>query len=469
MGLLQTYDPPARMSDFDSIRGQREAWHDFVLKGFQVSIQIERQKLEKQNGGKPVTPQIYSAALYDPGGPLVEQAVVWNAFPKELLRRYGRDRALVEADRLWPLSAYDYDWRYDPAVPADTGIELPNNQIPTDSYFYRPTVEYCEWHVDREPHSGRVRRVTFTSEPPEYWQAMFGGAVYFDTVNKTHFVNFPGDQKLLLDLYRKLVDPNIALPDLLVDEPFISPFGPPPSGQLKKGDYNPHNKWNTTHGIVHLSAPPNALIAEIMLAADATILYEDRWGNPVVDPDALISGADIGGPNRNSDPTISATVNALARAGAMITLANPVGLYMDHIDLAGWEVPGGIAATDCVRVVRGQDRLIERLVVEVPTDEFDISDIRIGGFPVIFGGQIAECITVKLIGVAAALGSAHIGPIKLPDVGYVDPANAREIFAGGRRGVPVGTVPAFLYESGEVAKEVSRVRRRPKFAARAAR
>jgi hypothetical protein len=366
---------------------------------------------------------------------------------------------LVEADRLWPLSAYDYDWRYDPAVPADTGIDVPGNRFPIDSYFYRPTVEYCEWHVDRDPNSGRIRRVAFTSEPPEYWQAMFGGKLYGSKVK------FPGDKGLVLDLYRKLVNPNITMDDLLVDKPFASPFG-----DLKKGDYNPHNKWNTTHGIVHLSAPPNALSAEIALAADATILYEDRWGNPVVGPDALISGANIGGPNRNSDPTISATVNALARAGAMITLANPVGLYMDHIDLVGWEVPGGIAAKDCVRIVRGQDRLIERLVVEVPTDEFDVSHIRIGGFPVSFGGQIAECITVKLIGVAGAIGSAQLGPIKLPDLGYVDPANAREIFSGGRRGVPPGTVPAFLYESGEVASEIARARRRlPAFAARVGR
>lgn len=394
---------------------------------------------------------------------MVEQAVVWNAFPKELLRRYGRERALVEADRLWPLSAYFYDWRYDPSVPAETGADFPNNPLPTDAYFYRPTVEYCEWHIDRDPRSARIRRVTFTSEPPEYWQAMFGGTLAIDD---SRAVNFPGDKDLVLDLYRKLVDPNIKMDDLLVDEPFTSPFG-----DLKKGDYNPHNKWNTTHGIVHLSAPPNALTAEIGLAADATILYKDKWNTPVVDPDALISGANIGGANRNSDPTIAATVNVLARAGAMITLANPVGLYMDHIDLAGWEVPGGITARDCVRIARGQDRLIERLIVELPTDEFDVSDIRIGGVPVEHGGQIAECITVKLTGVAAAIGSAHVTSVELPTMGYVDPANAREIFIAGRRGVPGGTVPAFLYESGEVAREISRGQQqpRPTFAARAVR
>jgi hypothetical protein len=175
-----------------------------------------------------------------------------------------------------------------------------------------------------------------------------------------------------------------------------------------------------------------------------------------VDPDAFIAGTGMGGANRNSDPTIAATVNALARQGAMITLANPVGLYMDHIDLTGWEIPGGIAPQDCVQIVRGQPRLIERFVVEVPGGEFDVSDIRIGGFPIAFGGQIAECITVKLVGAAAALHSVSNPSLALPTLGYVDPANAREVFSGGRSGAPSGSVPAFVYEGGEVTARLEK-------------
>jgi hypothetical protein len=445
MALLTSYAPPARMSDFDAIPGQRDAWHRFVLESFKANIGAVADQLRPIKG----KPQFYSAVLYDPGGPVVEQAVVWNAFPKELLRRYGRDRALVIADSLWPLSAYEYDWRYDPNVPADTGVGRPDVTFP-DTYFYRPLVEYCEWHVDRDAASGRIRRVSFTSEPPEYWFALFGGK------QDQSQVDFPGDKDLVLDLYRKLVSPNVEMADLLVTKPFTSPFG-----LLKKNAYNPYNKWNTTHGIAHLSAPPNALTAEINLGALATVLYEDAAGNPTVDPDAFISGTAMGGANRNSDPTIAATVNVLARQGAMITLANPVGLYMDHIDLTGWEVPGGQAAEDWARVVRGQDRLIERLVVQSPTEEFDVSDLRIGGVPVAFGGQIAECITVKLVGAAAALGSVSNGRLKLTTAGYVDPANAREVYVAGRRGRPSGTVKAFAYESGEIES------RRPRRAAAA--
>ena len=123
MALLQAYDPPARMTDFDSIRGQRDAWHRFVLESFDGSIQTEAKALRRATGGA-VLPQFYSAVRFDPG-PAIEQAVVWNAFPKELLRRYGRTRALVEADRLWPMSAYDFDWRYNPDIPSRTGEGAP--------------------------------------------------------------------------------------------------------------------------------------------------------------------------------------------------------------------------------------------------------------------------------------------------------------------------------------------------------
>jgi hypothetical protein len=440
MGLLGLYDPPARLADFDEIKGQRLAWHQFMVEQFAAQIATALHAIPPSPAGRDVIVQFYDNSQYDPGGPVIEQAVVWNAFPKELLRRFGRARALVEADRLWPLSAYGHDWIYDSDNPARSFAKAPGNNLPYDGIFYRPTVEYCEWHVDRDPAAGRIKRVAFTSEPPEYWMAMFGGRLDGSTVD------FPGDKGLVLDLYRRHVSPAVAPDDLLVETPFRSPFGP-----LKKGDYNPYNKWNTTHGIMHLCAPPNALTAEINLGAMSTVVFEDEHGALVVDPDAYITGTGFGGPNRNSDPTIAATVNVLARLGAMITLANPVGLYMDHIDLAGWQTPGGVSPSDCVRVVRGQPDAIERLVVQFPTDEFDVSDIRIGGVPIRYGGQIAECITVKLVGTAAALGTVSNPRAPLVGVGYIDPADARQIYSRGRGGPRAGVIPAYR---GEAAGEI---------------
>jgi hypothetical protein len=434
MSLLPLYDPPARMTDFDLIPGQRLAWHRFLVEQFQAQIDGLAGTF-----GQALNPQFYDASQYDPGGPIIEQAVVWNAFPKELLRRFGRGRALVEADRVWPVSAYRHDWVYDSDDPAQTFAARASAARHDAEIVYRPTVEYCEWHVDRDPVTGRIKRVSFTSEPPEYWLAMAGGRMDGSEVA------FPGDLRLILDLYRKYVNPKIEIDELLAAETYTSPIG-----THKKGDYDPYNKWNTTHGAMHLCAPPNSLIAEINLGANSTLIYQDAAKAPVVDPDAYIAGTGFGGPNRNSDPTIAATVNVLARLGAMVTLANPVGLYMDHIDLAGWELPGGVAVSECARVVRGAPNMIERLVVEFPTDEFDVSDILIGGVPIRYGGQIAECITVKLVGAAAALRSVTNVPATIAGAGFVDPADARQVFNRGR-GEPLrGLVRAFAGEAGEV-------------------
>ena len=97
MTLLVRYDTPAFLPDFDSIPGQLEAWNKAVSAWFDQNIAAD----QKSFGGQPR--QYYNAAKFDPGGTVVEQEITWNAFPKELLRRYGRERALVLAGS--PLAA----------------------------------------------------------------------------------------------------------------------------------------------------------------------------------------------------------------------------------------------------------------------------------------------------------------------------------------------------------------------------
>jgi hypothetical protein len=161
MGALQRFDPPAYLSDFNSIPGQLEAWHRAVSNWFEVSIQRDRPLVP---GG---TFQFYNPALFDPAGTVVEQAITWNAFPKELLRLFGHDRAMREADTLWTIDRYYSDLLNVP-IDASKFPELFRT-------FFRPQDEYCEWHVVRDPQSNQIVRVIFTSEPPEFWHALFGG------------------------------------------------------------------------------------------------------------------------------------------------------------------------------------------------------------------------------------------------------------------------------------------------------
>src|SRR5262249_44562276 len=149
------FDPPAFLPDFNDIPGQFDAWHRAMSAWFDIVVAIEQTSIG-------ASPQYYNAARLDPGGLLVEQARTWNAFPKELLRRYGRDRALLLADMSWPIERY--------RAPSPD----PTNMAGMSGVMYRPQEEYCEWHVTRDPDTGRIRRVTFTSEPPEFWQALYG-------------------------------------------------------------------------------------------------------------------------------------------------------------------------------------------------------------------------------------------------------------------------------------------------------
>ena len=150
----------------------------------------------------------------------------------------------------------------------------------------------------RDPLTGNINKVAFTSEPPEYYFALFGGSC--------EGYDFKGDPRVVLDLYRQYVSPEVHLKDL------ISPYDLP-SLDIHKGFYNPYNKWNTSHGIMHLCSPPNTLTAEIRLGGDASVVRKSIQGRLLVESDALISAAAYGGPDRNSDPTIGGTVNALAR------------------------------------------------------------------------------------------------------------------------------------------------------------
>jgi hypothetical protein len=426
MSQLTRFDPPAFLPDFNAIPGQLEAWHRAMSAWFDAVVKIEEKATRS-------SPQYYNPAAFDPGGILIEQAVTWNAFPKEMLRRYGRDRALELADLLWPIERY--------RAPSPNPTDLAG----TSGVLYRPQEEYCEWHVLRDPDTNRIKRITFTSEPPEYWQALFG----FVPGDKERIpdASFPGDQNLLLQLYRDLVSPEVRLEDLIAPKDIKDATG---NVVTAKGHYHIYNKWNTTHGIVHLNSPPNSLVAEVQLGGDATVMRIDPQGRLLVEPDALICYAGYGGPNRNSDPTIGSTVNALARIGAYVTLRNPVGLYMDHIDISGWEAPDGGNVSDFVRIDRGTAGMIERLVVEAPPGRnVSVGDLTIAGAPIRFGGQVAECITVKLVGIANIISK----PIKNPPVaisgrGYLDPFYPRtlSITRNADDPLPVGTVGAFLNE-----------------------
>ncbi len=236
--------------------------------------------------------------------------------------------------------------------------------------------EYCEWEVARQ--GGRVVRITFTTETPDYYDFLW-----------------ENDKPQLLALYHQYVSAGVRLDDL------SSP----------QGSYNPRNAWNwpvqNRGALMHMGQPNNTLRAAMNLAAQATWPLVDAQGLAITSEQALIRALRFGDPGRHSDPHIGAQVNELVRAGYEVSFADPVGLYIDEIDLAGFELPGGMSPSRLMRVTRGEDGFMLRVVFEAPTGAaFVLGEVAIDGRPVRFGSQIAERIKVRVRGAARPADTA---------------------------------------------------------------
>ncbi len=145
------------------------------------------------------------------------------------------------------------------------------------------------------------------------------------------------------------------------------------------GVYKPRNAWNdtTTEGAMDLIQRTNTLGAEIELAAAATITRV-RNGAFLTGERELIECGRYGEVERFSDPHIGGEVNALARQKADITLANPVGLCIAGLSVAGWVTPDGSNPLDYWKVTRGTPSKPVRAVYKVPESKgFTVSDIKI--------------------------------------------------------------------------------------------
>ena len=380
MPTLSRFDPPAFLTDFDRIPGHREGWDRYISSIFGGAI----RRVEGQ--GVPVgSVQFYDETQTSSEEPIADRAIQWFGFPQTLVAQFGRSRALRIAD--------------EPA---------PDPQI--GGLVSRLQDEYLEWRVTRQ--AGKITRVTFTCEGPEYWQSIAGGPSIYDEPGKSPAdFGAAGSRDVLVEIYREVLGTNAVQPEDL----FFSD---------DQETYNPWNVWNTQRGIVHLQQINNTLGAEITIGADGTVLRDK--GGPVTDATRLICCGGFGGPERASDPHLGAEVNALARQGFAITLRNPVGIYMDGIDDSAFTKPGaGGARTPAghyFKVVRPQpagsnEGLAVRAVYEVPQGELGpdgrqltVSDLQIAGVPITRGGQLAEKITMQFFARACRAGAFSNDP-----------------------------------------------------------
>ena len=214
--------------------------------------------------------------------------------------------------------------------------------------------EYCEWRVWKT--GDKITKVVFVTETPEYYEELW--AV---------------DRAVVVGLYQTLVNPAVVEADLHTG-----------------GTYNRRNVWNTTDGIIHFIQAINNLDAALRLAQGSVNSGSAR-DNYEASP----------GPRTSVDPRVAMDIGALSRKALSVTLRDPIGLYITGFDDTGWIKPDGSPVGNYWTITRGVPGQILRLEYEVPASEgFVVGDIRIGGRPIEFGGQIAEHVTCAIGGVA---------------------------------------------------------------------
>jgi len=334
MALVTRFETPGRLRDLPDSSPFYAAWHSKVDAELSFSVP----------GPVP------GGGFYDASETVVNvaatRALVWMGFPRPLLTTDypgGRREAFAKGDT--------------------RGADIPEGRT--------TQVEYLEWFTQRDKQ-GRITKVTFTTETPEYWHALFQA---------------PEGPNRVVELYRQLLgNPGIDVAAITDSS----------------GSYNPLNAWNTTRGIIHyiVETPPNTLHAALSLVSNAVaddILISDNFDN----------FEDFRLEPTSADPRVRTDIRGLARKGLQVTAAEPIGIYMGGWDDTGWSKPDGSPVGNYWKVIRpsgaaGPPAL--RLEYEVPASEgFVVSDIRIGGRPIEFGGQLAEHVTVLVNGVAGIL------------------------------------------------------------------
>jgi hypothetical protein len=357
-----------------------DAWSTWIAKQIRGQIQALKAPPADNDGRRdfPVPSPLFFCEA-DHAADSTDLPVTWNAFPLSIARRYDND-----PETAWKyLDQLGSTTRYTPSEAADV------------TTAYRRQDEYCEWH--RYDQGPRGPRMVFTAEGPEYWIQL--AAYDFDQV---------------VNLYHDLVSTAVQ-PDELKLKHDID-FG---GWHLKAGSYDPFNIWNTEKGVIHLTHPANTLGAEVNLAARATVLRHDASSHRIVESRRLISASGYGDVNRSSDPAIGFGVNITAVPEGQtkplsITLANPVGLYMDSIaesqltdkndqPLVGWFT--------FVRGVKGRGLMA---VLEPPKDDArTLDDVYVSGKKLVSGAQIASLIQMVIYAATAKL-NAPMSPVHPP-------------------------------------------------------
>jgi hypothetical protein len=408
-GTQTQFSTPARWNDFPD----DPALYAALTAAWTVNVNAWTQQAITGNPWNVVNGSnqtFYYNPLTTPNVPPPSSAVqvTWGAMPNRILYYYqqaGIQQPPLTADQTFEMADTG-------VVQGVTLVDIPNSAavcagqsqptIPFGPYGPRGWLdEYCEWAVTRDANNNIIR-VDFCCENPEYWYTLWSVS-----------------PERVAELYQTtLGKPQIQLSDLYLYDDAGNPVVDPSTGRPA---YNPLNKWNagtvstdTAGGAMHLTSTPNNLGTEIALAGAASV--QRTMGNSNAQA-LLCCGGPYGQPQRNSDPTIGQKANQAVAAGNRITLADPVGLYIQTPNWSAFGLPNDpnlpqdAQPSDCWTVVRGypslegfnpNDNFILHAVFQIPQSWKDagvtatVSDMTINLDPIRWGAQIAGQFNMAL-------------------------------------------------------------------------
>jgi len=190
-----------------------------------------------------------------------------------------------------------------------------NSEIDGDRFNLQE--EYVEWDTKRSP-SGRIREIIFTTEFPEYYQALAAAGSH---------VLVQGIRRLYPD-----ADPSM-------EELFGPGFDPASkTAEERAAKFREHireNPWNNGEkGILCLGMTVNSLGALFGLLIACGVVRTDTDPTGVC---SLVGGACVDG--RNSDPVVCEASQSLAQSRRAFTLRDPAGIRILKLD-GLWKING---------------------------------------------------------------------------------------------------------------------------------
>jgi hypothetical protein len=344
-------------------------------------------------------------AYTDPAGALKPAAALANY--RRLLHEQYRQHARLAGSAFTLLEAFAEVAAAKQRIDSVRWIAFPktaqasNAEIDADRLEFQD--EYVEWRVERDA-AGAVSKVTFTTEFPEYYEAL-ALASHTALVNGIKAV-IPGAAPTAAELYG----------------PGFTPAGAAPEARARKfREFFRKNPWNDGRkGILCLAQTFNTLGALFNLCGPSAV---PKPTIPVGSVCATLGN--FCGPARNSDPSIAAAIQTLARAQRGISFADPVGIVLENLGgiwrIGGTEIDiNDPAANGGAWTITRSGRRAELTVVP---------GLLLDDNPIESGAQVAAVLSV----VARAVSAAEAD---MPDWSRIGQEQSQRLNEVANAGVP---------------------------------